>query len=154
LGPTELLRDDHLRLRDLLARGAAAEGAERVSLARTMAAELRTHVRLEEDVLYPALLRLRQDPARSAVRAALAQHQALDGLLAELEALESDDARFGDRLAAIRHAFEAHAGHEEGAVFPEAEAHLAPPRLQKLAALIRARMRQAASLAHRSLEKT
>jgi hemerythrin-like domain-containing protein len=116
-------------------------------------AEIRRHFRVEEDVFYPALSRLRDAAARGAVREALEQHHNVDGLLAELESLEADDVRFADCVRRILAAFDAHVRHEEEAVFVHASGQLAPRRLEKLASQMRTRRRQAFPT-QRNLEKT
>jgi hemerythrin superfamily protein len=138
---TDLLLDEHRRIEGLFDRCMRAAGDERAQLARAIAAELRRHWRVEEEVFYPVLYRMRDDRARAAIRDALEQHHTIDGLLAGLETLEPDDARFEPRLVAVHEAFARHVRHEETTVFPHALENLAAPRLEKLAGQIRSRRR-------------
>jgi hypothetical protein len=143
----DLLVGEHRRLVDALGQ-CDAHGL------RSVAAELRVHMRVEEDILYPALSRRRGDKAHAAVHRALAQHHRLDGLLGELLELEPDDPTFGRRLATLRAAFESHVEYEEAGVLQDVAAMLPPPRLTRLAAAMADRLGHARSRAHRSLEKT
>jgi hemerythrin superfamily protein len=138
---TDLLLDEHRRIEGLFDRCMEAAGDERAQLVRGIAAELRRHWRVEEEVFYPVLSRMRDDRAHAAVRAALEQHHSIDGLLAVLETLEPDDPRFEPRLVAVHEAFSRHVRHEETTVFAHAVENLAAPRLEKLAGQIRSRRR-------------
>jgi hemerythrin superfamily protein len=149
VNPIELLAQEHRRIVDALGQCVAQDAR-----VRSVVSDLRAHMRLEEDILYPALSRRRGHKAHSAVHRALEQHQRLDGLITGLLDLEPDAADFQGRLAALRAAFEAHVAYEEAAVFQDAAASLPPPRLGKLAAAIAARLGQARSRAQRTLEKT
>src|SRR6185503_21039475 len=78
--------------RDVRARGDAC---------RALRARLRAHSHLEEEVLYPAVLRVRAREASAIVREALSEHQALDGLLAELDQLEPEAPEYEAKVQAL-----------------------------------------------------
>jgi hypothetical protein len=93
---------------------------------------LRIHAWMEEQVFYPAVMRVRSHEARDCVRAALEEHHHLDGLVAELDGLEPDDARYGDTVRTLRESLARHLEAEEGRLFREARIHLTDERLARL----------------------
>lgn len=129
---TELLHEQHLEILQLFDRCEQAGTSERRRLSRQVRIELRRHTLAEEEVFYPALRRVRSAALKQTVRHSLAQHNRLDGLIAELEAVEPDDARFGPRLEAVRAAFAEHVEHEEVHVFAHATDVFGSDRLEKL----------------------
>jgi hemerythrin superfamily protein len=147
---TELLRRDHEtmdRLFRQLAESRPTDLAARRVLFRMLKSELEAHSRIEEEVFYPAVMRLRSAPARESVRNALEEHQAIDGLLAEIDQMETDDPQFAARLLALRQAVERHVVTEEGALFSEARIHLTDERLEALGRQMETRRRELASSA-------
>jgi hypothetical protein len=90
-------------------------------------------------VLYPVLMRMRSPQAREMVRAALEEHQVIDGLLAEIDQIEPDHPQFEARLIALRRSVERHVDAEEGVVFAQARIHLTDERLEALGREIAAR---------------
>ena len=131
---TTLLKRDHDAVRELFrAFGEAGSDNEaRRSLYRHIRQELQTHSRVEEHVFYPAVMRLRADPAREAVRDALEDHHVVDGLLAELDQLEPEDARYGEKMRTLQQSVERHITSEEDALFAQARIHLTDERLERL----------------------
>jgi hemerythrin superfamily protein len=135
MNATTLLRNDHQavdRLFTQFAETSPDDTSYRRLIFRLIKSELEAHSRVEEEVFYPAVMRLRSAQARETVRAALEDHQALDGLLAEIDQMEPDDPQYGARLAALRQSVERHVLAEEGALFSEARIHLTDERLEAL----------------------
>jgi len=131
---TALLKNDHDAVRALF-RAFAEAGTDAVSrrtLYKTIRQELQLHSRLEEQVFYPAVMRVRADPAREAVREALEDHHVMDGLLAELDQLEPEDASYSEKMRALQTSVERHIEEEEGAMFAQARIHLTDERLERL----------------------
>jgi hemerythrin superfamily protein len=153
---TTLLTNDHRAVEGLFSRlvqSGAADVHERRVIFRAIKAELEAHSRVEEEVFYPAVMRLRSREARETVRAALEEHQALDGLLAEVDQMEPDDPQFAARVAALRQSVERHVLAEEGPLFSEARIHLTDERLEALGRQMEARKRDdAARVASEELE--
>ncbi len=131
---TALLKRDHdavrAHLRELA--DAGADATARGSLFKTIRQELRLHSRLEEQVFYPAVMRVRAEPAREAVREALEDHHVMDGLLAELDQLEPEDAGYAEKVLALQTSVERHIEEEESAMFAQARIHLTDERLERL----------------------
>jgi hemerythrin superfamily protein len=131
---TTLLKKDHDVVRELF-RAFARAGADadaRRTLYRSIRHELQTHSRVEEQVFYPAVMRVRAEPAREAVRGALENHHMLDGLLAEIDELEPEDARYAEKVRALEESVERHIDGEEEAIFAQARIHLTDERLERL----------------------
>jgi hemerythrin-like domain-containing protein len=136
---TDVLRRDHEQLRGLLA-GPLPESRERKrGLLRQIASGLRVHVDLEEEVLFPAVRRVRSRGARECVRQALAEHHELEAALTRLEQEDPEAPGFDDSLEALRVQLSAHIEHEESDLFVQAQAHLADDRLERLGAQIQSR---------------
>ena len=131
---TALLKNDHDAVRALFRAFTEARGdAEtRRGLYRSIRQQLQTHSRIEEQVFYPAVMRVRAEPAREAVREALEDHHLMDGLLAELDQLEPDDAGYEEKMGALRESVERHIEDEEEAMFAQARIHLTDERLERL----------------------
>src|ERR1044072_288643 len=131
---TTLLRKDHDAVRQLCRASPAAgnDADARPSLYRHIRQELQTHSRVEEHVFYPAVMRLRAEPAREAVRDALEDPHIVDGLLAELDQLDPEDARYGEKMRTLQQSVERHITSEEDALFAQARIHLTDERLERL----------------------
>ena len=131
---TMLLKRDHETVRELFRAfdEAGTDAGARRSLFRHIRQELQTHSRVEEHVFYPAVMRLRAEPAREAVRDALEDHHIVDGLLAELDQLDPEDARYGEKMRTLQQSVERHIITEEDALFAQARIHLTDERLERL----------------------
>lgn len=133
---TAMLARDHADLRrrlEDLADASAARAFEREKeLFRAFKAALHVHATLEEEVFYPAVMKLRSAWAREAVREALEEHQAVDSIVAELDQMEPEDVQFDAKLQGLRANVEHHITQEERAMFAEARNHLTDDRLQAL----------------------
>jgi hypothetical protein len=136
LDATALLARDHEQLRRLLQELAEA-GAERAfdrkkALFRAFKAALHVHATGEEQVFYPAVMKLRSAWAREAVREALEEHQAVDSIVAEIDQMEPEDGQYDVKVEGLRASVEHYIGVEERAMFAEARNHLTDDRLQAL----------------------
>jgi hypothetical protein len=130
---TALLGMDHDTMRELFRRLGETLVPEQVcSLYRTLCRALREHMRSEEDVFHPAVMRVRSSEAKQAVRLALEAHQSLDGIMAEIDALDPEDPRFAERLSLLRQGVERHIEDDQGRMFTLARIHLTDERLEDL----------------------
>jgi hemerythrin superfamily protein len=77
-------------------------------------------------------MRLRAEPAREAVRGAHEDHHVVDGLMAEIDQLEPEDARYNEKVRALQQSVERHIEDEEEALFAQARIHLTDERLERL----------------------
>jgi Hemerythrin HHE cation binding domain len=136
LDATSVLAHDHQHLRRLLEELAAAT-TERAydrkkAIFRALKAALHVHARLEEDVFYPAVMKLRSAAARVQVKEALEEYQAVDSIVAEIDQMEPDEGEYDAKIEGLRASIEHHIGEEERAMFAEARNHLTDDRLQAL----------------------
>ena len=131
---TSFLQVDHdeikARLHELT--DEAARTSERMAAFRALRAALGLHSHVEEEIFYPAVMKVRSLVAREAVRSALEDHHVLEGLMAEMAERDDDDPQFAARATRLRDALEAHIAAEEGTLFAEARIHLTDERLERL----------------------
>jgi hypothetical protein len=129
-----LLRREHEALDRLFSQydRAGLDVQARGEASRALRDRLRAHSHLEEEVLYSAVLKVRAREARAVVRDALAENQAVDGLLAEIEELEPDHPEHGRKMQSLRERMQRHAAAAEERVFPQASMHLTDARLESL----------------------
>lgn len=129
-----LLRGDHEALAHLFTQydRAGRDVQARAEACRSLRSHLRQHSHLEEEVLYPAVLKVRAREARAVVRDALSHHQALEGLLAELDELAADSPEFGRKVQALRERVDHHRDESERRIFAQARIHLTDARLETL----------------------
>ena len=136
LDATALLARDHEHLQRLLqelAEAAAERAFDRKKvLFRAFKAALQVHATGEEEVFYPAVMKLRSAWAREAVREALEEHQAVDSIVAEIDQMDPEDGQYDVKVEGLRASVEHHIGVEERAMFAEARNHLTDDRLQAL----------------------
>jgi hypothetical protein len=145
--PTEdalrLLRNDHARLRTLFsdyallgAGGAeAVVAADRQGLLARLALELRTHLTIVRELLYPQLEGV-LDPAR--LERARKDHEDLEARLSEVAAAQPDDDVFDARVAALADALNEYLQGKESDIFPVAARALDLQALGRRMALRRA----------------
>ena len=131
---TLYLQGDHDQLKVALRTltDTAADHAARLAAFRALRAGLAVHARVEEEVFYPAVMKMRTTAGHEAVRTALEDHHVVDGLVAELDEREVDDPQFDVKAAALRAALERHIAEEEGSIFAQARVHLTDERLERL----------------------
>ena len=131
---TLYLQGDHDQLKVALRTltDTAADHAARLAAFRALRAALAVHARVEEEVFYPAVMKMRLLSGHEAVRTALEDHHVVDGLVAELDEREIDDPQFDLKAAALRAALERHIAAEEEGMFAQARIHLTDERLERL----------------------
>jgi hemerythrin superfamily protein len=152
---TALLKRDHDAVRKLFRAFVEAmdDGEARRGLFRAIRQALQTQSRIEEQVFYPAVMRVRAEPAREAVREALEEHHLVDGLIAELDQLDADDTGYVEKVRALQESVERHLEDEEQSMFAQARIHLTDERLERLGrdmALLRATLADGDELEERA----
>ena len=136
---TELLRNAHALFRRLFAEHCSASPDKKREIFRTLKRELEIHARIEEELFYPAVARLRSGEARAIVRDGLEEHQALEGLLAEIDQMDAKDPGYDERIAALHESLERHLRDEEDRIFAQALSHMSEARLEKIGSDMQAR---------------
>lgn len=135
--PSVLLGGDHAAMDELLERFRATPAHER-ALRRerfsSFAHELRSHIAIEEDLLFPRMEA--EDPSQHPVVARLLEeHGAIRACLDGIERQLTEPAPDVDALEwELRNVLGEHNAREEGAVYPWFDGHLAPEERERLAA--------------------
>jgi hemerythrin superfamily protein len=121
----EYLADQHREIDSLFDQiETAARARTKVRLRRRLVDLLAVHMAVEERILFPAA---RDAGAEGLVARALVEHLSAERDAAEL--VHGPVGSDGARLAVLRDRKRAHAGAEEGELFPAVRRVLAPPRL-------------------------
>ncbi len=128
-----LLRDDHREIKRLLAelepttdRGVRT----RRELFERIRRDLTVHEVIEEEIFYPTL---KQHPkARQIVLEGYEEHDVVDTLMGELEALPYDDETWGPKANVMSENIEHHIEEEEGDMFQKASQILNEGELETL----------------------
>ncbi len=131
---TDVLSEDHLRVRELfLQLEQSAGGEERQALLDQVADELELHSQVEEELFYPAISK-----ASARVEDARTSHQHVRRLLAAVQGLDPGGEEFLAAFRTLKSAVLSHVTEEEGAMFFEA-ARLGAARLERLGRKIQQR---------------
>ena len=128
----DLIKEDHKRLRKLLAETLEAEGAEREEKMDHLRTELVAHERMEEEVLYP---RLRDEKkAREEVLEGYEEHHVADVILDELLDVPTEMDLWKAKVKVLKENVEHHMDEEESELFKKARAVLDRAELERLGA--------------------
>ena len=132
---TELLKEDHETVRDLLKKYEAAGDRAyqtKKGLFEEIKDELEIHSKIEEKIFYPAVKKLRSADAEEIVDEAIEEHAIVKRLLEELDGLKPQDERFDAKMKVLKENVEHHAAEEEDEMFPEARSGMDEARLEAL----------------------
>jgi hemerythrin superfamily protein len=116
----ELLTADHNRVRGLFTRFQAAEGENDTQAARLAAKifeELEIHTKIEEEIFYPAVTKLK-DEIHELVTEGVEEHHIVDSLMAEVKGLSPSDEEWAAKMKVLIENVEHHAEEEEQEMFP------------------------------------
>ena len=117
--PADLLVHDHFHLKDLFAeyeRLVPGEREKKTAVVRRIDEELRLHVRIEEQLLYPSLLSLKSRAVEELVRTARSEHKAL--LAASRELTEASEDLQDRMVKDLFKQIDLYAGFEEKRLLP------------------------------------
>jgi len=117
--PADYLIHDHFHLKDLFAeyeRLVPGEREKKSAVVREIDEELRLHVRIEEQLLYPSLLSLKSRAVEELVRTARSEHHAL--LTAARDLLEASEDLQDRMVKDLFKQIELYAGFEEKRLLP------------------------------------
>jgi len=127
----DLLRADHMKAEALLIElRIVKDGNKRKQLLREAGNALSQHMRLEEDIFYPACAQI--DDLRSLIDHAHTDHQLVKAALKDLRVMEPTSAGFNRLLTTLIKKTEVHVGDEEGKVFPAVREHMHPRDFNRL----------------------
>lgn len=127
----ELLEEDHERVKDLLSRLEKEKGAKaRERLFTEVKQELEVHEAIEEEIFYPAL---QEHPkAKDIVLEAYEEHNVVDMVMAEIEAIPFDDETWSAKLTVMKENVEHHIEEEEDQMFSQARKVFDADELEEL----------------------
>jgi hemerythrin-like domain-containing protein len=116
----QLLKEDHDKIKKILSHleSTTDRGVKtREEFYTKVRAELQVHEAIEEEILYPAL---KEHPkAKDLVLEAYEEHNVVDMVIAEIDALPYDDETWGAKLTVMRENVEHHIGEEESEMFEQ-----------------------------------
>jgi hemerythrin-like domain-containing protein len=116
----QLLKEDHDKIKKILTHleSTTERGVKtREEFYTKVRAELQVHEAIEEEILYPAL---KEHPkAKDLVLEAYEEHNVVDMVIAEIDALPYDDETWGAKLTVMRENVEHHIGEEESEMFEQ-----------------------------------
>lgn len=115
--PTEILRKDHDRVRQLFEQYGStdrADASRKRELFQELGQEVLIHTRIEETLFYPAL----QEVDAGRVREALDDHRGFRALLEELMEMGAGVEGFDAKVELLRKSVDRHARMEETVLFP------------------------------------
>src|SRR4051812_34712701 len=128
---TDLLRQQHERVKAMFSEVDAANGATRVQVFDCLRAFLAAHETAEEEVVHPAV-KATGDDGKRVVEQRLAEENEAKKTLSELEKIGPDGAGFDELWNRFKVAVLAHANAEEQQVFPILEREKDQQNLQRM----------------------
>jgi hemerythrin-like domain-containing protein len=133
----KLLKNDHTEMRELLGKleATTARGVQkRTQLLAEIAAKLKAHTTIEEEIFYPAFKDAgRKGDDNKMYFEALEEHRAAgDLVLPDLLETEVGSEKFGGRAKVLKELVEHHANEEEKEMFPRAKKLLSKDELNQL----------------------
>jgi iron-sulfur cluster repair protein YtfE (RIC family) len=140
---TDVLKNNHkaiLELFDRAQRTGRGNYGLKKELFQQIKRALRTHLSLEEEMLYPAMIRKPSPSAARRLDGVLREHLVIDDLLTSLSSLQPQDREFDSSLRELRWRVEQHLHLEEHGPYDEIRRSMKRRALEKLGALIRARI--------------
>lgn len=133
---TQLLRDDHKRIRGLFRQFEAVDVRAhemKSGVVREIFMELEIHSRLEQELFYPAFQSAAGELSTVLVGKALDEHKVVQGIIDELRARGVDESGFDSRFAELIEEVQLHIDEEEKEMLRDAEMSM-PGQLQELGA--------------------
>ena len=138
-----ILKDDHEKVTKLFKQFKSADNAnndsKKSAIVEEIAAALKVHASVEEEIFYPAVKKARAEETKDEVREAYEEHKQIKALLAALSKTASDDETFDSKVKVLQEDVEHHVKEEEGQMFPDAKKFLGNEKLQALGEQIAAR---------------
>lgn len=113
---TRILEADHRMVEGLFSQIDDAKGDKRAALVALLAEALTTHMKLEEQVVYPAMAPV---TGEKSVEEGNKEHELARKTLADMVALAPDEPGFGAAMDAVKAGIEHHVKEEEDEIFPK-----------------------------------
>lgn len=117
---TTLLKRDHAAVDGLFRDFERAKGlGEKYSLFERIRGELDVHMQLEEELVYPAFMKI--DEVRDLVREGIQEHRMVKQLLTDIGRMDAADRAFVAKVKTLKDNVQHHVEEEEGEIFPKVE---------------------------------
>jgi hemerythrin superfamily protein len=130
---TDLLKKQHRQVEKLFKEAEKTEDArQRRKLMEQIAADLKLHTQIEEEIFYPAVRELGTSKAEEMIDEAFEEHHVVDLVLAELPKVDPEDERFEAKMTVLSELVKHHVEEEEDEMFPMAEKKLGAERIKEL----------------------
>jgi len=129
----QAIESDHEKVRNILQdlrKTPVKAVTKRTQKLKNLKDEYAAHMRAEEKLFYPLLMKLEQD--RELVFEAEEEHQASRNALADLESLPVDNERWKAKLKVLGELIEHHLEEEEDAIFDEAKMFIDPDQAREM----------------------
>lgn len=137
-----LLKEDHEKVRGLLASMEKATGARRAKLLGQIEKELKVHTTIEEEIFYPAFREAaKKKDDQVMVYEAVQEHHMVDVALPEAGEGENNEDLKG-KAKVLKELVEHHADEEEDDMFPRAKKLMTREELRDLGEQMAARKRE------------
>ena len=127
--PIAMLEADHRKVEDLFSRIESADADARQDLVQELVTELRVHMQLEEEHVYPLL---ESEGEQEMAEEAEVEHRLAREGMENLEKLSPDEPGFDGALAMVRAGIEHHVHEEETEALPKLREQLGQERLTEL----------------------
>ena len=130
---TDLLKKQHRQVEKLFKQVEKTEDPrQRRKLLDQIAADLKMHTQIEEEIFYPAVREVGTSKAEEMVDEAFEEHHVVDLVLAELPQVDPEDERFEAKMTVLSELVKHHVEEEEDEMFPLAEKKLGSERIKEL----------------------
>jgi hypothetical protein len=129
---TELLAADHQKIKGLFAQFEKAGNDWKMALFEAIRSELRTHIKVEETIFYPALDEIGSLRAKEDIQQSLKDHELADEIIGELGSLTPTDRYFDIKMSELMIEARNQIRFERDEVFKVARTELSEERLDEL----------------------
>jgi len=130
---TDLLKKQHRQVEKLFKEVEKTEDPkQRRKLLDQIAADLKMHTQIEEEIFYPAVREVGTAKAEEMIDEAFEEHHVVDLVLAELPQVDPEDERFAAKMTVLSELVKHHVEEEEEEMFPMAEKKLGAERIKEL----------------------
>lgn len=130
---TDLLKKQHRQVEKLFKEVEKTEDPkQRRKLMDQIAADLKMHTQIEEEIFYPAVREVGTAKAEEMIDEAFEEHHVVDLVLAELPQVDPEDERFAAKMTVLSELVKHHVEEEEEEMFPMAEKKLGAERIKEL----------------------
>ena len=129
---TEMLEQDHRKVERLFEQIKGSKGAARAKFVERLAGDLRLHMKVEETIVYPAIVK-QADDGDDMVEEARTEHKGARKALDDVEKLSPDKPGFDGALTMLEAGISHHVEEEEDEVFPKFRESASAAELDALA---------------------